>query len=241
MAFLKSQKDLPNLKLCGNNLPWVTSGKHLGVTLVNKNDGLKQDMKMKRAQYIARNNEIAQEFQFCHPFAQFHLNQVYNSSFTGSPLWNLFCKESEMIEKSWNTSFRVMFGLPVNTHRFFIQPVSGKVHVKNTLMKRFLGFLIQIEKSCKLPSTHLLEIIKHDVRSTTGANLRNIMLLLGKDKVEDIKIRDINDVVYATLKPEDSWKVEMLKEIIEILNDELRLENLTAEEICYTMNYICTV
>ena len=77
MAFLKSQKDLPNLKLCGNNLPWVASGKHLGVTLVNKNDGLKQDMKMKRAQYIARNNEIAQEFQFCHPFAQFHLNQVY--------------------------------------------------------------------------------------------------------------------------------------------------------------------
>ena len=57
MAFLKSQKDLPNLKLGGNDLPWVTSGKHLGVTLVNKNDGLKQDMKMKRAQYIARNNE----------------------------------------------------------------------------------------------------------------------------------------------------------------------------------------
>ena len=59
--------------------------------------------------------------------------------------------------------------------------------------------------------------------------------------MEDIKIRDINDVVYATLKPEDSWKVEMLKEIIEILNDELRLENLSAEEICYTMNDFCTV
>ena len=134
-----------------------------------------------------------------------------------------------------------MFSLPVNTHRFFIQPVSGKVHVKNTLLKRFLGFLLQIEKSCKLPSSHLLEIIKHDVRSTTGSNLRNIMLLLGKDKVEDIEIRDINDVVYATVRPEDLWKVEMLKEIIQVLNDELHLENLDKEEICYAMNYICTI
>ena len=134
-----------------------------------------------------------------------------------------------------------MFSLPVNTHRFFVQPVSGKLHVKNTLLKRFLGFLLQIEKSCKLPSMNLLKIIKHDVRSTTGANLRNIMLLLGHDKVEDIQIRDINDVVYATVKPEDSWKVEMLREMIEVVNDELRLENLTLEEIFYSMNYICTI
>ena len=67
------------------------------------------------------------------------------------------------------------------------------------------------------------------------------MLLLGHDKVEDIQIRDINDVVYATVKPEDSWKVEMLREMIEIVNEELRLENLTLEEIFYSMNYICTI
>ena len=145
-----------------------------------------------------------------------------------------------MIEKSWNTSCRVMFNLPMNTHRFFIQPVSGKLHVKNILLKRFLGFLLQIERSCKLPSVYLLDIIKHDVRSTTGANLRNIMLLVGKDKVEDIVIRDIDDVIYATVNPEDSWKVDMLREMIEILNDELQLENLIREEIYDTIDYICT-
>ena len=64
------------------------------------------------------------------------------------------------------------------------------------------------------------------------------MLLLGKDKVEDIEMRDINYVVYATVKSEDSWKVEMLKEIIEVVNDELRLENHTLEEISYAMNYM---
>ena len=38
---------------------------------------LKYDMKIKRAQYITQNNELSQEFSFCHPRAQFHLNQVY--------------------------------------------------------------------------------------------------------------------------------------------------------------------
>ena len=112
IGFLKKKRELPPLKLCGNDLPWVTSGKHLGINLNNQLNGLKYDMKMKRAQYITKNNDICQEFAFCHPATKFHLNQVYNSSFTGSPIWDLFCRESEMIEKSWNTSFRIMFDLP---------------------------------------------------------------------------------------------------------------------------------
>ena len=173
-------------------------------------------MKRKRAQYISKNNEIRQEFQFCHPLAQFHVNQIYNSSFTGSPIWNLFCRESEMLEKSWNTSVRVMFGLPFNTHRYFIQPVSGKKHLKNILLSRFLSFLVQIKKTCKKLPGYLLDMIKQDVRSTTGANLRNIMRLVGKDKIEDVEKKDVEEVVYAKVKPEDEWKINMVQEIIEL-------------------------
>ena len=71
IAFLKRPRDLPNIKLCENNLPWVSSGKHLGNVLENKIDGMKQDLKVKRAQYIARNNSLHQEFSFCHPHVRF--------------------------------------------------------------------------------------------------------------------------------------------------------------------------
>ena len=241
MAFLKRQRELSDLKLSGNILPWVASGKHLGVTLDDKNDGLKHDMMRKRAQYISKNNEIMQEFRFCHPLAQFHINQIYNSSFTGSPIWNLFCREAEMLEKTWNTSVRVMFGLPMNTHRFFIQPVSGKKHLKNILLGRFLSFLEQITKTSKKLPGHLLDMIKHDVRSTTGANLRNIMRLVGKDKIEDVEKKDVEEVEYAEVKPEDTWKIDMVKEIVEVKNDELWLQNMTQDGIDYTLHFICTI
>ena len=36
MAFLHKERELRRLKLCGNDLPWVQKGKHLGVKIENK-------------------------------------------------------------------------------------------------------------------------------------------------------------------------------------------------------------
>ena len=84
---------------------------------------MKLDMKMKRGQYVARNCELQQEFFFAHPDSKFELNMIYNSHMTGCPLWDLFSRESVMIEKSWNVSFRVMFKLPLQTHRYFVEGI----------------------------------------------------------------------------------------------------------------------
>ena len=63
IAFLLKKRNLVNLWLCGNQLPWVNAGKHLGMKLENKPGSIvKQDMKEKRAQYIQRNNELMEEF-----------------------------------------------------------------------------------------------------------------------------------------------------------------------------------
>ena len=80
-------------------------------------------------------------------------------------------------------------------------------------MKRFLGFLHQIEKSQKSLPRKLLNVVRKDTRSTTGLNLRKIMLLLRKVKIEDIDIKDIDDYLYAEVPPNDQWKVGMMKEM----------------------------
>ena len=65
IAFLQKKRNIRNLNLCGNPLPWVNSGKHLGTTIENPfRSILSQDMKDKRAQYIHRNNELMQEFAY---------------------------------------------------------------------------------------------------------------------------------------------------------------------------------
>ena len=112
IALLKEDRDLNKLLLCDNLLSSVKNVKHLGIKLENKFGCiLKQDIRGKRAQYIQRNNEIMQEFNFAHPSTKMQLNCIYNIHFTGSAIWDLFSRESIMIENTWNVSIRNMFNL----------------------------------------------------------------------------------------------------------------------------------
>ena len=93
---------------------------------------------------------------------------------TGSPIWDLFSAEVIMLENSWNVSFRRMYDLPLQTHRNLVEPVSQQLHLKKLLIKRFLSFIQQIQKSDKILPKQLLNIIVNDTRSITGCNLRRI-------------------------------------------------------------------
>ena len=56
IAFLKKQRQLPGLKLCGDFLPWAENFKHLGNNLENKINGMKDDMNIKKAHFITKNS-----------------------------------------------------------------------------------------------------------------------------------------------------------------------------------------
>ena len=98
-------------------------------------------------------------------------------------------------------------------------------------MKRFFGFLEQIRRSpTKIPS-FLLNIIKNDARSTTGQNPRNMMLLFDKNSIDDIKEKDILlEFVYAPVEKNDEWKIQMIKELINVKNKELEIENISNDK-----------
>ena len=168
LAFLLKDRPLPAMKLCGNSLPWVDSGKHLGMNIETKIDGMKGDLKQKRAQYISRNNDILQEFSFSHSTTKMMINAIYNTHLSGSCLWDLFSREAVQMESTWNVSIRLMMNLPRETHRRLIEPLSGIKHIKFTLLKRFLSFLQQIKKSTKNAAKFLLDSIYLDTRSITG-------------------------------------------------------------------------
>ena len=78
MAFLLRPRELPDIFLCGNPLPWVDKLKHIGNMVTNKIDGRQLDIIQKRAKYIDKNNTILQELSFAHPTAKIKLNNIYN-------------------------------------------------------------------------------------------------------------------------------------------------------------------
>ncbi len=234
MAFLRNERKLRNIKLNDKDLPWITSIKHLGSTIKNNFDcNMKQDISEKRAAYIAKNNELNQEFHYADPNTKIWLNNVFNSSFYGAPLWDLFDRDFEKLEKSWNVSQRIMLTLPRRTHRYFIEPLSCTSHISKSIKDRFTGFVEKIRKSKKEVLRCMLRTIEHDCRSRTGRNLRrrNIETTNG----HGTKV----DKVYADVSEEDQWRINIAKEIIGIKFRNLIVPSLSPEELDDIMEFVC--
>jgi hypothetical protein len=217
----------------------IVYGKHLGIYFQNKIEGMKKDIKVKRAKFIERNNEIIQEYSFAHPKSKFKMNSIFNSHFTGSQVWDLFSQEAVMMENTWNKSIRLMFELPLQTHRYFICPISESTNVKGMLIKRFISFTGKLETSTKNAVKHLYKFVNKDAQSITGSNLRNIRLLLGKDDNQNLYPSDARDVKYLQAGVEDLWKINFLKELIEVKHGNLNT-GLNNDEIEEIIEHLCT-
>ena len=186
---------------------------HLGHTLSNATPFISdQDIIVRRAQYLSRVHEIKQEFSFASSATKFKVNSIYNSHFYGSPLWNLFGKAATSFIGAYNQSVRLMYGLPLNTHRNLIQPISKAKHVLNILISRFLGFIGKIRNSKKIIPKMLLSHIVHEVRSMTGRK-RKVLLLLNKDDIYKVRKSDANKIEYFPLTKEDEWKSDLINEL----------------------------
>ena len=109
-----------------------------------------------------------------------------------------------------------MADLPYATHRYLIEPVSGTQHMTITLIRNFLSFIDKIKKSPKPVLRHLYSISKADVRTTTGSNLRNILLQTSLSSVDDLKPGVVQQLKYFEIKERDMWRIPIIKEAMDI-------------------------
>ena len=159
MAFLKHERELRGLQLCNNTLPWVGSGKHLGMRIENITNILGKDVMEKRARYIQGNNQLMQEFSFASTWTKMFINRVYNGHHYGSVLWDLYGKETNMVYNTWNASIRRMLRVDRKTHRFLIEPLSGMQHVKRSIFKEFVSLTEKLSKSPKEAVRNVFRLI----------------------------------------------------------------------------------
>ena len=230
------------VNLCGNPLPWVKSAKYLGNNLTGIIDGLAQDVKIKRARFIERNIELNQEFQFAHPEIKTRINQIYNSSFSGSVLWDLTSRNVEMLENSWSVSIRHMWGLPLASHRFLVEALGG-THARTMLFSRFASFIQSLLRSEKAPVLLLLFKVCDNVNTITGKNIRYILTETKNKDIFQLNLKKLKrEYRFSTVKKEDNWKIGFMKELVELKHSNLEQEDLelSVEEVDTIIEYLAT-
>ena len=73
----------------------------------------------------------------------------------------------------------------------------------------------------------------------TGSNLKRILILTKKTKVEDVTSKDIEDIEYAKMCQEEKWRIEMIKELTDIKFGQLELDGFSNEECEEILNFAC--
>ena len=126
-----------------------------------------------------------------------------------------------------------MLDLPRKTHRYFIEPLSNTRHVIKSMKMRFLNFIDSIRRSKKEVLRCVLRMIEHDCRSNTGRNLRKLFIE-ADEAAQDIASTDYKDVC-----TEDIWKVNFVKEIVEIKAGRLKMTTLSFNELNVIAEYVC--
>ena len=141
IAWLQKPRELLPLTLCGNLLLWVAKIVQLGMTVTNKSIILEDNMNIKKAQSFLRNIELNQEFHFFSPGTKMTINQVHNSSWYGSVLYNIYGTEAVKLESCCSRSIKNMMDLPFGTHLGLIEPLSERQHLRKTFTRRFIDMI----------------------------------------------------------------------------------------------------
>ena len=137
--------------------------------------------------------------------------------FTGSCLWNF---DSEIVRKlcnSWNVNLRNVLDLPVNTHNYIVEQISGGKNAKKLIFSRYINFVNSLENSKRPALLALLKLAKTDVRSVVGSNLRTILLETDKVVIPGYtKSYTLQDYTVYRVPESEEWRIPLLTSLIEM-------------------------
>ena len=233
---VRARQDVLPILLNGDPLPWVGNVKHLG-NMLQCDNSMKQDMVMKKGNFIGKVNSLAKEFHYVTPDVFLSILNIYCTSFHGSGLWDLFCKESESLYKSWNVSMRLACKVPWTTHRYLVEAITNTMHPKVMLASRLVKFLESLKGSSKLGIRLLAGISEVDRRTVLGRSICSIAAEVDTpaDRLTPSIVK--TKLKYFQVPDEQKWRIPILRELID---GKISVPGFTEEELNTMKNYLCT-
>ena len=134
---------------------------------------------------------------------------------------------------------RVMFNMPLCTHKFFIEPISETEHLKFVLLDRFIKFRDQVMRCAKSLMKLLFNTFQHNSNTAKGKNMRNIMILCNKNDINDLTSSDLDSLIYKNIPRDEEWKIGIVQELLETKEDPDTLLGFTFEEVDHILHDIC--
>ena len=85
----------------------------------------------------------------------------------------------------------------------------------------------------------MFNLFEYNCNTTTGKNMRNIMLLCDKNSIMDLNSSDIDLLTYEPVPKDDEWKISVAEEILSITEVQAILPGFNNNEVNALLYDIC--
>ena len=208
--------------LDGKELPWVEHAEHLGHTL-HQVVAMDMDSNKARAKFIQKSVNIREKFSFAHPEQQLQMIDILCCDGYGSMLWELQSEKVEQYFRSWNTSVKLVWGVPRSTYTYLVEGYYAEKHtsLRNQILSRYPGFFRSLMSSPSREVRLLVRIVRDDPRSHTCLNLRYLRAMTGLDQVEKYASWRVIDALGRKSVPEkEKWRLGLLTSLLSMKMDK---------------------
>ena len=86
----------------------------------------------------------------------------------------------------------------------------------------------------------MFNLIKDDIRSNTGSNLRGILLQTTKVNVSQLDMSDIQQLKYHQINDDQRWKTGVVSELLRIRNEDLVVDGFSMVELEEILFHLCS-
>ena len=183
---------------------------------------------------------LFQEFHYVDPEVLMKVINIFNTSFYGSNLWDIFSTGCERIFKSWNVSIRQAFEVDRCTHRYLIESISKSLHPKVMLASRYMSFHQFLISSTKLSVRIMARLFERDGRTVLGRTLHQISSECNLSDITFLTSQTVKkNSRYYRVPPEEQWRVPFVNEVLQIRKEKLLLPGFTSDEVKTILDFLC--
>ena len=141
--------------------------------------------------------------------------RIFGTAFYGSPLWSLNSEEHCKLNRSWNTMVKIVYDLPYETHKRFVEDLTDFPHLQSMLHGRYVGFVENLKNSKKSEINMLFNLCSSNILTNTGNNLSYLMNTYNVGSLNELfsEKHKIKENRVYNLEQGEEWKPIMIKEL----------------------------
>ena len=119
--------------------------------------------------------------------------------------------------RSYNVNLKVIYELPYACHNWLVEELTGGNHALVRIYSKYIKFINNLVNNKRDSIKSLLKIVQDNVRSTTGGNLRKILLDTGMLIVPGVSNRfELRNFRVYQNNEREEWRLPLLISLLEI-------------------------